>query len=186
MAFNNHFFFKGISSDPDVIPTPPADLLAKIKDSFHSFDSFRESFLNTAEAMFGPGFVWLVQRNDQEDRKLDMVTTYLAGSPLSGAHWRRQSHDLNTENPDSYQKLNAVGAFGSAAKLDKDKKGKMALGGVDLVPLLCVNTWQHVWLNDYGVLGKRDFLEKWWDRIDWNEVRNLGTFTPRSQQKFQY
>jgi Fe-Mn family superoxide dismutase len=180
MAFNNHFFFKGINSDPNTASEPPAELLPKINESFSSLDSLKETFLGTADAMFGPGFVWLVQKNDMAGRPLMILTTYLAGSPLSGAHQRRQSHDLNTHSPDSYQGLNSVGAFGSAAKVDV--KPQKALGGVDVVPLLCVNTWEHVWLQDYGVRGKSAYLEAWWNKINWNQVRDLANFDRAQDQ----
>ena len=54
---------------------------------------------------------------------------------------------------------------------------KVAPGGADLEPLLCVNTWEHVWLMDYGVGGKRKYLERWWDRIDWDVVASNITKT---------
>lgn len=185
MAFNNHFFFRGINANPDVQSEPTVDLTNQIRNDFSSLETLRETFLATAEGMFGPGFVWLVQTNDTQFGNLRILPTYLAGSPLSAAHYRRQSHDLNTHNADSYQALNSVGTFGSAAK---QKEGpKKPLGGVDVVPLLCVNTWEHVWLHDYGVKGKRDYLEKWWSKIDWTLVRQNATIAPRqSGRKFEF
>ncbi|KAF1845961.1 Fe superoxide dismutase-like protein [Cucurbitaria berberidis CBS 394.84] len=180
MAFNNHFFFRGINTSPDVQSRPSSDLEMQIKQDFSSKDTLRETFLATAEAMFGPGFVWLVQTDDTHVGGLRILPTYLAGSPLSGAHYRRQAHDLNTHNTDSYQALNKVGTFGAAAK--QSNGPKKPLGGVDVVPLLCVNTWQHVWLHDYGVKGKRQFLEAWWDKIDWDMVRQNTTLSPRKSQ----
>lgn len=168
MAYNNHFFFRGIHTNPNVTSTPSSDLVTKINNDFGSMDTLRETFLATADAMFGPGFVWLVQTNSPR-KPLQILTTYIAGSPLSGAHYRRQSHDLNTQNADSYEGLNAAGAFGAAAK--QPKRDQKPLGGVDVVPLLCVNTWEHVWLHDYGVKGKMRFLESWWDRINWDVVQ---------------
>jgi len=191
MAFNNHFFFKGINHDPNTTSDIPAELLPKINESFSSLETFKETFLATADAMFGPGFVWLVQKNDTNEKRLMILTTYLAGSPLSGAHMRKQSHDLNNHSPESYQGLNSVGAFGSAAKVDV--KPQKSLGGVDVVPLLCVNTWEHVWMQDYGVRGKNEYLEAWWNRINWNQVRDLADFGKSQDQplskgvrKFQY
>ncbi|KAF2280867.1 Fe superoxide dismutase-like protein [Westerdykella ornata] len=186
MAYNNHFFFRGIATDPNVVSAPSTDLLAAINSSFSSLDTLREEFLATADAMFGPGFVWLVQLNDTARRPLRILPTYLAGSPLSGAHYRRQSHDLTTHNPDSYQELNPVGAFGSAARRGAEKREQKPLGGVDVVPLLCVNTWEHVWLHDYGVRGKMRFLEKWWEKINWNVVQEGATLQPSGQVKFNY
>ncbi|KAH9860797.1 hypothetical protein J1614_012130 [Plenodomus biglobosus] len=189
MAFNNHFFFRGINANPDVQPRPSEDLEMQISKDFSSRDTLRETFLATAEAMFGPGFVWLVQTNDTQFGSLRIVPTYLAGSPLSGAHYRRQSHDLNTHNAESYQELNKVGSFGRAAQQQQPLGPKKPLGGVDVVPLVCVSTWEHTWLHDYGVKGKRAFLEAWWDRIDWDLVRQHATLTSRQkpgQQKFLY
>lgn len=161
MAFNNHFFFKGLNTDPNVKSAPSKDFAALINSNFSSMDSLREEFLTTAQAMFGPGFVWLVQVKGQH-QALRIMPTYLAGSPLSGAHYRRQSTDMNTENTAT------AGPLANEAKTAKIRK--QALGGVDVVPLLCVNTWEHVWLTDYGIRGKMDYLEKWWEKIDWAVV----------------
>ncbi|KAL1595717.1 hypothetical protein SLS60_009406 [Paraconiothyrium brasiliense] len=160
MAFNNHFFFRGINTNPNVSSTPSDEMLPLINRSFTSLESLRETFILSADAMFGPGFTWLVQTNEG----LKILNTYIAGSPLPGAHYRKQSADLNTENPQSY-----AGAFGPNSK-NKDIKKQKALGGVDVTPLLCVNTWEHVWLHDYGVGGKMNFLQKWWKKIDWAQV----------------
>jgi Fe-Mn family superoxide dismutase len=190
MAFNNHFFFKHINTDPNLTSTPPSDLTVEINKHFSSMDTFRETFLGSAEAMFGPGFVWLVQLNDTNRRELRILNTYLAGSPLSGAHYRRQEQDLNTHNPESYQKLNSVGKFGRAANVAVQPK--KPLGGVDITPILCVNTWEHVWLEDYGIRGKREYLEAWWNKINWNEVADLVTITEngskmgQGHRQFQY
>lgn len=182
MAFNNHFFFRGINTNASVQSQPSQDLLKQIMDDFSSMDTLRETFINTADAMFGPGFVWLVQVHD---RSLRILPTYLAGSPLSGAHERRQSHDLNTHNADSYRDVvNKAGTFGAAAKQDQGRK--KPLGGVDVVPLLCVNTWQHVWLHDYGVRGRRKYLNAWWDKIDWEIVRQPANLSAQTSRQFDY
>lgn len=184
MAFNNHFFFRGVNTNPDVQSAPSSDLAVQIKRDFSSIDTLRDTFLATAESMFGPGFVWLVQTNDTQFGSLRILPTYIAGSPLSGAHYRRQSHDLNTHNADSYQALNKVGAFGAAAK--QDARPKKPLGGVDVVPLLCVNTWEHAWLGDYGVKGKAAYLRAWWEKIDWDLVRQNATIAPSQTRGNQF
>ncbi|KAF2630875.1 Fe superoxide dismutase-like protein [Macroventuria anomochaeta] len=184
MAFNNHFFFRGINTNPDVQSAPSSDLAVQIKKDFNSIDTLRETFIATAESMFGPGFVWLVQTNDVTFGGLRILPTYIAGSPLSGAHYRRQSHDLNTHNADSYQKLNSVGTFGSAAM--QPARPRKPLGGTDVVPLLCVNTWEHAWLHDYGVKGKSAYLRAWWEKIDWDLVRQNVTINPDKGRQNQF
>lgn len=113
--------------------------------------------------MFGPGFVWLVRHKyrSSPEAELSILTTYLAGSPLPGAHYRKQEVDHNT--------MMAAGSFGTTSLLP-GKDSKIAYGGADLDILLCVNTWQHVWLMDWGIGGKKQFLEAWWEAVDWNVV----------------
>ncbi|ESZ92171.1 hypothetical protein SBOR_7428 [Sclerotinia borealis F-4128] len=176
MAFNNNFFFDGLQPQPVDTPVIQPRLKAAIENSFTSVDSLKMEFVVTASKMFGPGFVWLVK--DRFDQ-LSMMTTYLAGSPFAGAHYRRQAKDMNTEsfnNKTDYftQKLteppvNTVGAHGPLSKIRKPP------GGIELTPILCVNTWEHVWIADYGmgaddVGGKKVFVENWWRVIDWAGV----------------
>ncbi|KAF1997973.1 Fe superoxide dismutase-like protein [Amniculicola lignicola CBS 123094] len=198
--FNNDFFFKCLATDPDV-PSAPSELLtAHITASFSSLSTLRDEMLATADAMFGPGYVWLVQVTDaslgRSQPLLRILPTYLAGTPLSGAHYRRQPEDLNTHNADSVQQLNTVGSFGSASAAEQragPKKPLKPLGGVDVTPLLCVSTWEHVWLHDYGVAGKTKFLDAWWDKIDWSQVEQAASLTAheskpgqQGQQQFFY
>merc|ERR1711939_243558 len=52
-------------------------------------------------------------------------------------------------------------------------------GLLNAQPILCVNVWEHQWIPDYGVLGKRAYLTAWWDCIDWQVVENrLSTVEP--------
>ncbi|MCJ1350518.1 MAG: hypothetical protein MMC33_000499 [Icmadophila ericetorum] len=192
MSHNNHFFFEGLSPHKTV---PPTDLLTQITESFSSLSTLRTQFLATANAMFGPGFVWLIRKNTFErgstsPGSLAILTTYIAGSPYPGAHARLQDRDMATtttgvhpaDTPHSYARNRmadkvygiegqAYGHAGSHGPHSASAKGQsLAPQGQDLDVLLAVNTWEHVWLQDYGVSGKKDFLERWWERIDWRKV----------------
>ena len=188
MAFNNHFFFRGINTNPDVVSKPPSDLAIQIKNDFGSMDTLRATFLATADAMFGPGFVWLVQLNESAaSNPLRILPTYIAGSPLSGAHYRRQSHDLNTHNAETHEQLKQVGSFGNHK--GAANRPKKPLGGTDVVPLLCLSTWEHTWLHDYGVQGKSEFAAAWWRKIDWDTVRqnaSISSAQGEASNKFQF
>jgi len=187
MAHNNHFFFASLSPTPTDMP---AELTKALTNSFSSVDTFRSTFLATAASMFGPGFVWLVQDNSSSPSSrtlaasapppLRILTTYIAGTPYPGAHQRQQSRDLSTHNLSSaedHRRQTAVqsgaGAFGRSNSgmdmLDTDGDVRR-FGGADVTPLACVNTWEHAWIHDFGVAGKRKYLEAWWNRVDWEEV----------------
>ncbi len=147
--------------------------------------------------MFGPGFVWLVREN-RSPMRFRMLNTYLAGSPHPGAAARRQAHDMNTTTatttstataanaplpptsssssstppPPHYmaQTRLATATQASAAAITGNSAGVGADDRNGYTPVLCVNTWQHVWLTDYGVAGKAEYLRRWWERIDWDLV----------------
>lgn len=172
-------------------------LAEHIDGSFSSLDSFRSTFIATADAMFGPGYVWLVKRNSgpaHGTRSLAILNTYIAGSPLPGAHYRKQPIDYSTlttnvtkeMNPSQYLQLRelqrSAGSFGEY----NPTAAQRAPGGVDLEVLLCVSTWEHTWLFDHGVDGKRRFLERWWEKIDWDVVSQNGNWRQKPRlNRFQ-
>jgi len=135
-------------------------------------------------SMFGPGFVWLVKA-DQPGMfaSFKVLPTYLAGSPYPGAHWRRQEVDLNTAVGSTPVGMEAARkhlentAYGLGKQTFETKKRlEHAPGGTNVVPVLCVNVWEHVYMPDYGIAGKQAFVEKWWNHINWemvNEEANL-------------
>lgn len=191
---------------------------------FSSVDTLRQTFLDMAEAMFGPGFVWLValrnpnpfhpnvdssitgefkdisSRSNNHGQGFDfrILPTYIAGSPYPGAHARQQNRDMNTQNLESIQGMvqNTAGAFGASSEAARgDDTTNARRGGADVIPVLCVNTWEHAWMMDWGVDGKRQFLEMWWERIDWGEVwrrANVGSTqdamyqSPRGRSTYSY
>ncbi|KAE9966421.1 hypothetical protein BLS_007018 [Venturia inaequalis] len=205
MALNNTLFFNGISKDG---PTEiPSTLATRLKEDFGSIEILRDEMLAMAHAMFGPGFVWLVRTEQKGDtlqqfgsRKFRLLCTYLAGSPLAGAHNRAQPLDMNTQNVEAAKAAgglqglsneeytrqttvqNNIGTAGAHAA--GAKNNKTSFGGVHITPVLCVNTWQHAWLPDHGVEGKYSFLQKWWDMIDWKVVDDLSGTSMPEQNSF--
>lgn len=178
MAANNHFFFSCLSPNKT---EPSPTFLSDIDDSFSSYDTLRTEIIETADAMFGPGFVWIVK--DQEAGRMKLLCTYLAGSPYPEAHNRSQQLDMATQATrtgpngepllDPYRSLpvnNSVGSFGRHTKLGGFNQ--RSVNRYNAQPVLCVNTWEHAFLRDYGVGGKRTYLQRWWDRVDWAVVEN--------------
>ncbi|KAI0195939.1 Manganese/iron superoxide dismutase [Astrocystis sublimbata] len=191
MVHNNHFFFTQLANlqteheqRADALGTPeagaqmspderiPQRLVRVFETHFSSVETLRREFLATALGMFGPGFVWLVKNANSTEHRI--LATYLAGTPYTAAHWRAQGVDFNTATND----LGTVGAFMDRTQAGAGNGGgrfrAQAPGGTDVVPLLCLNTWEHVWLTDYGVAGKGAYVQNWWDTIDWAKVDNLA------------
>ncbi|KAI0164696.1 Manganese/iron superoxide dismutase [Xylariaceae sp. FL1272] len=212
MAWNNSFFFRQLRN-PSIPATQPApgqehseatptdgqapmsqmpgefeqnedrmnkELRSAIDTHFSSVETLRRELYFTAMSMFGPGFVWLVKKPNSTE--MSVLVTYLAGSPFTAAHWRRQGLDMNTSSADSGS---ASDYFDRAqAGADGFNSGKFtAPGGMDVVPLLCLNTWEHVWMRDYGVAGKSNYVLNWWEVIDWDKVYEL--WKTGEKNKFQ-
>ncbi|CAH0016292.1 unnamed protein product [Clonostachys rhizophaga] len=174
MAHNNHFFFDGLTPDPTPIPEV---LKRELEASFSSMETLRREFVITASSMFGPGFIWLVRAGPADYR---ILPTYLAGSPYPGAHWRAQATDMNTTGNEG----SARSFFYDHLTGQRKRVGDLPPGGIELQPLLCLNTWEHSWLLDWGVGkggagGKVAFAEAWWDLIDWELVaKKSGVLRP--------
>jgi superoxide dismutase, Fe-Mn family len=176
-----------LSANPSQSPNttqPDEHTTRAVEHSFSSFTNLRDTMIATAMGMFGPGHVWLVRHRDPGSvgaggASLKLLTTYLAGTPLSKAHYRRQTRDMNTTSPDAELPAsgrlvqNGVGAFGSHAQPPSLDDRRKPLGGIDVEPLLCVSTWAHAWMYDYSIRRKREFLENWWAAIDWNKVNGV-------------
>uniref|UniRef100_L2FT36 Superoxide dismutase n=1 Tax=Colletotrichum fructicola (strain Nara gc5) TaxID=1213859 RepID=L2FT36_COLFN len=123
-------------------PGPETDATAAGRFAHPLLEPLRREMILTASAMFGPGFVWLV-KNSQDEFKV--LTTYLAGSPYPGAHWRGQNVDMNT-----------VGNTGTARPyfdnvVKAQTSGSKPPGALEAHPVLCLSTWEHTWLRDYGL-----------------------------------
>ena len=179
MAHNNHFFFQALSTSPLTLDKLP-NLKRSLEKTFGSIETLRITMLDTAASMFGPGFVWLVWARDTAPgsaRRGDwrILSTYLAGTPYPEAGYRQQGLDMNTNNASTlgaYQDghaANKVGSFGRHSE-PGHKQAIIPPGGTSVMPVLCVNTWEHVYIYDYGLQDKRRYLVDWWQAVDWDTV----------------
>ncbi|SMQ52125.1 unnamed protein product [Zymoseptoria tritici ST99CH_3D7] len=185
MMHNNHFFFRNLSSAP--LPLAKAPLIqGTLEKEFGSIDTLKVTFLDTAAAMFGPGFVWLVWAREptrSREGAWRILTTYNAGTPYPEAGFRQQGVDMNNQNKESFanyldggqllRPTNSAGAFGAHSSTGREL-AKMPPGGTTVMPVLCVSTWEHAYMYDFGVRGKREYLENWWNVIDWGSVEALA------------
>lgn len=199
MAHNNHFFFDSLRShtpteeQPDRVPYEhmPKSIKDLLEVDFGSLDTLRREMIEQADAMFGPGFVWLVRHHGHQTvQHFRILVTYQAGSPYPQAHWRQQSMDMNHQagvsdrlgeaTNDYFNQANtAVGRHPIHTSVNHtnmndglmgEESRKMTPGSTILTPVLCVNTWEHAWMYDWGVGNKRLYLEAWWNAIHWGKV----------------
>lgn len=77
-VWNHTFYFYSFAQNPQHSPSGP--LLKMIEKDFGSFETFKELFTKSAIALFGSGWVWLVE--DKHEGKLSIVSESNAGNPL--------------------------------------------------------------------------------------------------------
>lgn len=166
-AFSNHFFFDSLSSptssstsDQQVtLSSTEASLkpfVAEVESSFKSIEGFKTHFSAVAQSVCGSGWVWLVLDDTQ---RLRILSTYNAGTPFDFA--RLQHTDPNT----GLTPLSAAGQENAYALYQ-------AMGrSYSLTPIACLSVWQHSYLIDYGVDGKEEYVNKWFDAVDWAKVQ---------------
>lgn len=75
----NHTFYWNCLS-PKGGGQPTGNLADAIKNTFGSFEKFKEEFTKTAVTTFGSGWAWLVKKSDGS---LALVSTSNAGTPLT-------------------------------------------------------------------------------------------------------
>jgi Fe-Mn family superoxide dismutase len=77
-VWNHSFYWQGLS--PEGGGEPTGRVLSMIKESFDSFDKFKEEFTHAAMTQFGSGWAWLVK---SPDGCLAIQTTANAGNPFT-------------------------------------------------------------------------------------------------------
>ncbi|CTP83828.1 superoxide dismutase [Xanthomonas graminis] len=78
-VWNHEFYWRGLR--PRGGGEPGGELAERIARNFGDFARFKAEFARMALAVFGSGWVWLVQR---PDATLALLATVNAGSPLTG------------------------------------------------------------------------------------------------------
>ena len=203
MAVHTHFFWESLRhKQKEHITKPGLNTKRSIESDFESLDHMRAEFLSVADSLFGNGFVWLMKPRTQGG--MTILATYNAGSPYSEAAPRRDNRDMAAYNGrmlasealrqtplnELERRINTTAEFGTAGSFGDHSNARANLfrGALDAQPILCVNVWQHQYIPDWGVLGKRAYLSAWWDAIDWEvverrhsifETENLSRGRPR-------
>lgn len=177
MAAFNHFWWDSLAPQK----TEPAEQLVKnIEEWFGSLAELRMEMLEHGEAIFGNGFVWLMQHKTGQGNtngRMRILCTYNCGSPYKEAWKVRQPMDMATRydpaSPDALQaRASQTGRIQQNLYAQMNRKSFDSDEQLDADPLLCLNVWQHMYVPDYGLTeeGKRAYLAAWWERINWDKV----------------
>ncbi len=104
--YNHTLFWSILSGDGG--GSPSGALLEKIRETFGSFDLFKEKFSLAAMGRFGSGWAWLIQKEDgslaitstpnQDNPLMDVVPEAERGTPLLGLDVWEHAYYLQYQN----------------------------------------------------------------------------------------
>lgn len=87
-VFNHYFYFEALHTPGQEEPLPKMKEL--IDKNFGSFEDFKEKFAQTGMALFGSGWVWLVQ----DGEKLEIIPAPNAENPLKNDQYPLLTMDV--------------------------------------------------------------------------------------------
>jgi len=76
-VWNHNFYWNSLGLKNDM----PSNIYRLINDSFETIQSFKNQVIEKGISLFGSGWIWLIQNND--NKKLDLITTLNADNPLT-------------------------------------------------------------------------------------------------------
>lgn len=146
--FNNHFFFQQFNLNNEQTQ-PSRFLLNKINKDFGSLENLKSEIINKSQDLVGQGWIFLIE---DFDKSLKVLTLNNSGSPLSN---NKLNLDLNGPiSEDNYLDLLQRNEINENFQL----------------PLIAFNLWDVAYLHDFGINGKKQFIEKVWDSLDWTVI----------------
>jgi superoxide dismutase, Fe-Mn family len=167
-AHHNHFFFSGLSAE-STPSQPSTNIRGQIEQWFESVDHLGDEISHMAMSMFGNGYVWVLCANDGT-KEWRVMCTYNAGSPYPNAHTKphvdsRQLHSSGFTSARIEQAEYRAGSFGNYSG-----QINFHFDAFKGTPVLCLKVWEHQYMRDYGLAGKKQYIGNWWKRVDWNVV----------------
>jgi len=139
--------------------------------------------------MISSGWIWLVT---DLQRNLAIIPTYGAGTVLVRAREQKTPRTAaiigDTSRPTSLAyspsfksptSLNPIPPSSRSASNNKKPStrgqvlsysGNLAHVGYSINPLFCVSLNEHAWMMDYGLWGKEEYLNRFWNVLDWERI----------------
>lgn len=192
-ALNNSFFLSTLAPQKLLREsTPLPKMSTAISKSFSSYPEMCLAFSSAAFGMAGSGWVWLV--TDQH-RNLGVVPTFGSGTVIvqkrmqQGKNFSLPSINDQTGGPASpdtpQQGRGSPNRPGRPSDSLFSGIGITDQVGKEIYPLLNVSVHEHAWLNDYGVMGKEEYLTRFWNCVNWDKVEErLEAYCPQSSRFF--
>ncbi|KAI5956276.1 hypothetical protein KGF54_000751 [Candida jiufengensis] len=158
MSHMNHFFFQQLTTLEESKLTKPSRFLMEklMHQDILDINSLRNKILHMAENSYGQGWIYLVE---DKNKNLNFLQCYNDGTPFYFG--KRQQLDLNGGIDEiTYKNLNKLEKRNSSESEDDEK----------YLPILAINYWDFMYIEDYGVTGKSQYLNNLWDHLNWDVI----------------
>lgn len=178
--------------------TGNSGLQTEIESSFGSIVQFRTLLLASNMAISGDGFTWLLARkckpspnqivqdsNGNKFDKLFVLNTYNAGSPFTldrtqmintlrakYEEIKKEEENTNSAGEKDMETINTQPDSFSNNILSVEEAKRFAFDNTSYIPLLAIDASPKTWLQDYGVFGKQEYLDRVWESINWTVVES--------------
>lgn len=165
------------STDLGYTNEPTGFLRDWIVQSFGSIVEFRTLFLNTNLAIKGNGYTWLVAResvnmmrnnNTKIYDSLFIVNTYNGGSPIFHSRAGQVSSFAQQEAVEQQEEKPKTSMVNIPTL--QEAQNSHGVSQHEFKPLLAINGSPSAYLPDYGVFGKKLYLNNLWQSINWDLV----------------
>ncbi|CAI5759877.1 unnamed protein product [Candida verbasci] len=156
MAFNNHFFYQQLTNQEIAKETKPSRFLMEklIHQDIDSLESLKLKMNNIIMNSNGQGVLFLVE---SKDKSLQFLNCSNDGTPFY--YGKNQILDLNG------------GIDEHTFKQLENLKQRVKNGDSDFnLPILAISYWDIMYIHDFGINGKSEYLNKVWDYINWDIV----------------
>ncbi|KAH3671372.1 hypothetical protein WICMUC_004669 [Wickerhamomyces mucosus] len=161
----------------NITNSPQGQLLTSIENSFGSLQEFKTLLLQSASSINGDGFTWLIGKVNKSDkpiaekpqiRELFILNTYNAGSPrnFNSGQITKLKTIINKDQPKKEESI-MIDPILSLEEIEQYSTSKS-----NYLPFLAIDASPKAYLKDFGVFGKKLYLERLWNSIDWDSLNN--------------
>ncbi|KAH8914166.1 manganese and iron superoxide dismutase [Atractiella rhizophila] len=181
LLLNNSYMLSSLSSTPTPFPSRsdnPTPLANCIYDSFRTYEGLKTYFSSAAMGVEGEGFLWLVLQESKEkslnaEKSINAGVVLTAGTGtmlVQGGEKRGAWNGVwGVEDAKNLPPLNK-----SRSSSPQDRVGRFTVSSQEpwtaIHPLFCLSLYEHCWLKDYGILGKKEYVENFWKVLDWDKL----------------
>ncbi len=117
---------------------------------------------------FGSGTVVVQNRMQQESTSSSQASTTSLRAPPTVLRAHRRLH----QSVPLVQLTRSLAASASRTRLERS-----------FTPLLNISVHEHAWLNDYGIMGKEEYLTRFWNCVNWDKVEErFDSYCPQSSR----